>query len=264
MNRISLVTLRYVCGALFLLGSMQVCADEVAQDHVPVGTRMLSKAEHASLQELRAKEAQESGETPAKKVDVSQKDVAKGILESKASRMAASINGVNIAPAKAATYVTTHPGALHNPLSVSLSGDTVELGDGSMWSISSSDCYKTLNWLTTDILFITPNHDWFSVYDYCITNQNTGVTCRTNLRLGPVYDALFRHWIIAIDYSDYRIWLEDGSEWELALGDFSAFQKFLIGDTVIIGINDGWFSSYNPNILINVNMANYVRGKCVR
>lgn len=264
MNRISSLTLRCVCTAMLLMASIQAFGSPEPKDdknRIPVGTRMMTKAEHVALQEKRVKEALEAGENVEFNVMQEQNNV-KAILESKESRMAA-VNGVELSQPQAATYFTTHPGAFHNPLSVSLLGDTIELEDGSVWAVSSSDSYKTMNWLTTDLLVITPNHEWFSIYEYCVTNQNTGMTVRVNMVLGPLFDALFRHWIVAIDYVSDRVWLDDGSVWDLALGDYSAFQKWLPGDTVIIGVNDGWFSSYNPNILINVNVLNHARSTCI-
>jgi hypothetical protein len=258
MSRVSLIALRYVCCAMLLSASVQSFAAE-NDTNVPVGTRMMSKAEHVAIQEQRVKEAQEAGEN----IDVApQADSVKSILESKESRMSA-VNGISLDSPKASTYATTHTGAFHNPLSVSVFGDSITLEDGSIWAVSSSDSYKTLNWLTTDLLVITPNHEWFSMYEYCITNQNTGMTVRVTMVLGPLYDALFRNWIVAIDYVLDRVWLNDGSVWDMAIGDYTVLQKWLPGDTVIIGVNDGWFASYNPNILINVNVANYARGTCI-
>jgi len=110
-------------------------------------------------------------------------------------------------------------------------------------------------------LVITPNHAWFSVYDYVITNQNTGVAVQVNLVVGPLYNAVYRHYIVAIDYVLDHVVLDDGSVWTMT--DFTVMNQWVPGDTVIVGVNDGWFSSSYPNILINVNTLSYARGICV-
>lgn len=264
MNRISNLTLRYLYGAFLLTGSMQaMTAEEVAANgHVIVGTRRLPHADHVAVQEERAKEARQACEAAGQKTanngEHSQNPV-KVALESKESRKAASIAGLN--KISGALYVTTHQGAFHNPLSVSFLGDAITLEDGSIWSVCSDDTYKTLNWLTSDLIVITPNHSWFSIYDYVITNQNTGIAVKVNLVLGPLVDAVYRYWIVAVDYLQDRVWLNDGSIWSMT--DCTVMKKWQVGDTVIIGVNDGWYSSSNPNILINVNMLNYGRGICM-
>lgn len=273
MSRISLKALRTICGA-FVLVSAMVFADEQnsaeapaqqsdkIENHVQVGTRRMSHADHVAVQEKRAEEARKASVELGGESDSCEKckknKLVEAVMDSKEARMAMSSKGIK--KHNAGLYVTTHQGAFHNPLSVSMLGDAITLEDGSVWAVSGDDSYKTLNWLTSDLLVITPNHSWFSIYDYVITNQNTGVCVKVNLILGPLVDAVYRHWIIAIDYLLDRVWLEDGSIWTMT--DCTVMKQWQIGDSVIIGINDGWFTSSYPNILINVNMLNYGRGIC--
>lgn len=276
MNRISLITLRYLCGAFLLTSSLQVVANEEtsvsleqtdtavkADEHIIAGTRKLSYAQQNEIQELRVKEAQDAiaaGEALpkacAEKNEIDN-DALKAALETKEGRAASSRND----SVKAGVFITTHQGVYYNPLSVSLFGDSVTLSDGSIWAVSSEDSYKTLNWLTSDLLIITPNQEFWPSYSYVITNQNTGIAVRVNMVLGPLANAVYRHWIVAIDYYMDRVWLEDGSTWSMT--DYSAMRQWQPGDTVMIGVNDGWFSSSYPNILINVNMLNHCRGVCI-
>jgi hypothetical protein len=158
---------------------------------------------------------------------------------------------------------TTHPGAIYKPYAVSPFGDTVELHDGSMWSICSEDRPYTFNWLTSDDLVIIPNSDWFSLYTYRIVNQQTGASVRANLALGPIYRGIFTYWIVAIDYINGQVCLQDGSIWTMSPIDFNIIKKWMINDTVIIGVNNGAFAAIRPNILINVNMNNYGMGSCL-
>ena len=214
-------------------------ADEPAQEQRQAGTRAMDKAERIKVQQERAEQA--------KQEQVPQKKAA-----SKNDSIAAS----------AGIGFTTHPGAFHNPLVISFLGDSIELEDGSVWTISSSDAFKTLYWLTSDLLVITPNHDWFSSYLYRITNQSTGVSVKCNLSLIPVYNGLYTHWISAINYYTQEIALEDGSIWQISGLDSSVFSKWIVNDTVIIGVNDAFLAGSKENILINAETLSYVRAHC--
>lgn len=225
--------------ALALMWGAAAGADEESdKERIQVGTRACSHSEWVETQEERAKQEEESkGEDN------------KGLLSKKTSPSA----GVN--------YIS-HPGAFYSPIYVSALGDKVELNDGSIWSVSSSDTFKTFNWLTSDLVILTPNHEWFSSYMFKMTNQNTGVSIKCNLTLGPIYNGLYTHWITAINYYTQEIALEDGSIWKVTGFDSSVFSKWLVNDTIIIGVNDGFLSSSKPNILINVNTLTYVRSDC--
>lgn len=243
------------CGAVILSG--QLLANEEVQDqqsnqNIPVGIRALKPAEQVVLQEKRAaKDAECQDEAEAVQQEgqpVTAANNEDGRLQSKSLMN------------KAYTYYTTHAGALHWPISVSPYGDTVQLEDGSIWTVNVWDRSQTLNWLATDTIIIVPG-SYFSVYGYKLINVNTGAQVEVNLTLGPVYNGVFTHWIAAIDYFWNEIILEDGTVWKFFWDD-SVMKNWLINDTVIIGINDGAFSSSEPNILINVSMLNYARCKC--
>jgi hypothetical protein len=141
----------------------------------------------------------------------------------------------------------------------------MELMDGSIWAINPNDAYKTMDWYTTDLVVITLNHKWFSSYDFRITNQTTGSSVQADLYLGPfdpAYGSPYTHWILGVDYYYNEVYLEDGSVWSMSGFDRSIVDNWIAGDTVIIGVNDGWLAGSNPNILINVNMLNFAAGLC--
>jgi hypothetical protein len=96
-----------------------------------------------------------------------------------------------------------------------------------------------------------------------LNNQATGTSAKANLYLGPFYNGLFTHWINSIDYSNGVVILEDGSTWVMSSWDKKSWKKWLPNDTVLIGVNDGFLSSFNPNILLNVNVLNHAIGECV-
>ena len=222
---------------LFFL-SATLCAHE----RVPVGERKEPTEQKVELQENEDQIRQESEEQ-------TQPDKA-GLVAAKS--MFGTCFGC----------YSTHPGAWQSFNSISPSGTTIELSDGSIWVVNPSDWYLMMDWMYGDTLIITPNHSWFSYYDYCITNQNTNESVRVNLSLGPYYNGPKTHWITRIDYYQRLVILEDGSMWRIASYDEDILSSWLENDTVIIGINDGWLRGDKANILINVSTVNHVAGRC--
>ncbi|MEX1012167.1 MAG: hypothetical protein WD595_01895 [Waddliaceae bacterium] len=234
-------------------------------NHVPTGERALSKEEYYIQQKERI-ELEEEGEQ--KELDKNTETFApKRIIKSQKSlfgkKLKQLMRGFTVY-GKYHTYYSSHESAFHSPLSISRKGDTVEIEDGSIWSIKYSDRYKTLNWLNGDILIIVPNGEWLSSYRYKIVNINTGVTVRSNLTLKPLYNGVYTHWITGIDHLNRLVYLDDGSCWSLPWYEQGVLSRWLLDDTVIIGTNDGLFTSDSlPNIIINTSTEDYVLGNCL-
>lgn len=153
----------------------------------------------------------------------------------------------------------THPGAIHIALNISPKGDTIELEDGSIWSTSHKDRSKTVDWLPSDVLTLTPNHSWFSNYGYRFTNQTTGSSIEVEITLGPVLGNMTTHRIFAIDNNKGTITLYDGSVWDMSWFDREVVSKFMVNDIVILGTNDGWWKSFNPQIMFNISTLKHAR-----
>ena len=227
-----------ICAALFAtILTNSVFAEENFQekDRIPVGVRAEPPETRALQREARAKLAIERGE-------------AKEIIKNSLAR--------NL-------YYTTHPAAYQNPVAFSYVNRTIELTDGSIWEIAPSDILKVASWIPSDFIVITANNSWFSSYDFRLTNQNTKETIQVNLELGPIapiYGSIYTHWIVAIDYYNNIVYLEDESVWKMSSFDSQIVDQWIVGDVLIIGANDGWLSSFSPNILINVAMINYAAG----
>lgn len=259
MKLLSLHTLWHACSAMLLAGTLQ--ATEI-KDKVQAGDRCLSKAEYAAIQEGRALEAKKFEKIKDNLISEAQKakDALKNAIKISGDTASAPLTSLS---AMASVYYTTHQGAFHQPMAVSFFGDYVTLEDGSEWAVNPGDTYKTLNWLTSDIILIMPNYTWFSSFNYKFINQATGVSVEVNLRtyINPLLHSVYNHRVVAIDDILQMIWLEDGSAWSISSSDYS--EKWQINDTVIIGLNDGWQSSSKPNILINANLLHYVRANCV-
>lgn len=254
MNKYTSMTLKIAAACLI---SMSAFAEETdGKERIEVGSRPMAHTEWLKIQQERSEESEKTLEDLV--------DMELPSTETQSSDIAESLQ-TKAAFTDAGTYYTSHNGAFHNPYFVSSCCTKVELGNGSIWHIAPSDAYKISNnfWYTDDLIVITPNHEWFSSYMFRMHNQNTGVNVKCNLHLGPFYNGLLTHWIIAINYYTQEIWLQDGSIWQVTGLDSSTFSNFCLNDTVIIGINDGFLSSTRPNILINVNTLTHVRANCI-
>lgn len=241
----------FFVSAIALSTTLLSAEEGQAEERKPIGLRAIPKCEFVSIQEQRAKLAEEGVEETS--------EPTKKLKSAKASALGSS----KLLNTKASYYYTSHPGAFHYATSISVFGDTITLEDGSVWGVKSADAPIILSWLASDNLVISANNSFFSLYDYCLTNQNTGEAVRINLLLRPIYNSAYTHWIVAIDdYSD-MVYLEDGSVWNISAFDGNVIYKWLVNDTVVIGINDGWLSSTRPNILINVETMTYAKANCV-
>lgn len=159
-------------------------------------------------------------------------------------------------------FVTSHPGVFYHPVGMSALCDQVTLNDGSVWDVHYADRYKIMGWMPTDCVVISANDAWFSTYKFLMTNQVTGDAIEVNMVQGPFYNGLSTHWVVAIDYYNQQMILEDGTLWKISSSDYMIMKHWIVNDTVMIGVNTSWFSSY-PNILINVKRLNYVRSNCL-
>ncbi|MEM1283559.1 MAG: hypothetical protein AAGG81_08405 [Chlamydiota bacterium] len=227
--------------------------EEDRENRVPVGDRRVSMEDHVALQEKRSLLAEERFSQHDDTCDVLSNLEGEDFIK---RRCLSDREGL-----VSKGYYTSHEGAFHRPISITLGGDMVTLEDGSVWKVRAKDKCKTFNWLAGDSIIILPNHSWFSTYYYVLHNQNTGEDVQVNLVLGPIYNGIYTHWVVAIDYYNQEVCLEDGSIWKISGSDYSTMKKWLVNDTIIIGINDSWFSS-KPNILINVNTLTYSAAVC--
>lgn len=151
-----------------------------------------------------------------------------------------------------------------NAVTILDSGEyTLELGDGSVWKISSYDGSKALNWLIQDPLTITQNNRWFSKHDHRIINKANGTSVEATLFLGPIELGQHSRFIIGIDYNRREILLNDNTQWEVSYLDSSIFKDFALNDYIILGTNSNTsiWDSGSDALLINVNMGTSARGK---
>lgn len=274
-------TLSYLCGVMFLTAFCGLQADDpITQPqsqaeetkHAPAGTRALLHSEYVAYKERLAaeeqdaiQEAEEEDQTLEDAVESEECDEEEVTILPITTNASMTVlkDTLKKSSNKAGVNFGIHHGVFQQPLQVRDFGLTVELTDNSIWSVSPDDSYKTLNWLTSDIITIYRNDKWLSVYDYCLYNENTGVKVQVNLReyLTIKFHSKYNYHIIAIDDKSRSIYLNDGSVWAVDDSDYNP--KWALFDTVIIGVNNSFFS-FSPNILINANILHSVRATCIR
>jgi hypothetical protein len=265
MMKFSQLTLKLMVGVVVLTGSLYAEEEtqQIVQKQIEAGKRASTPAQLTQLQEKRLLEASEGSveeDTSTAQPTEEMLAISKTLRENDLKPMAKSFPKDILSKT---TYTTSHPGALHYPASVSYFGATVTLGDGSMWNIYSGDRYLTLNWYISDLVLILPNHNLFSIYNYCLVNQQTGVSVQANLAVGPYYNGMNTYWIVAFDDYNNQVCLNDGSIWSVSSLDSYCLKSWYSNDTLIMGFNDDFYSSIRPNILINVNTLNHVRANCI-
>jgi hypothetical protein len=143
---------------------------------------------------------------------------------------------------------------VHHLDSYSLCDNTIVLHDGSLWKVNSWDMYKVLNWASNDVLSLSCTESFFGE-KYILTNPVTGQSIHIDLLDGPVLFGPNSHWVVAIDHSLKRVYLENGSFWDVRFLDQNMLYQWAINDTVIVGDTNGWWSD---SVLINVNMNQHV------
>lgn len=149
--------------------------------------------------------------------------------------------------------------------SFSLTGDIIEMEDGSQWGVAVNQIYKVQSWRVGDNISITPNYNPFSNYNYYIVNNSTGSYVAVTPFVGPLAFGPNSNWVVGLDFMYGQVSLLNGngdaSIWQISNSDYYLFSTWAINDTIIVGDNDSWLYALSPNeyILINVNMNHYVR-----
>lgn len=138
-----------------------------------------------------------------------------------------------------------HPYAIHKPSHITLKGDLITLDDGSVWSVRYEHHYLVQNWLGSDPIVLVPNRKWFAYYRYKLMNTITEDKVEALMLVAPHYNGKNSHWIVAIDYLNRQICLEDGTIWQAGRSSSSILNGWEINQTVIVGYNDFKFFPEN-------------------
>lgn len=150
--------------------------------------------------------------------------------------------------------------AEHRLVGISGLDHSIELEDGSTWSISPRARNIVARWRQESPILITQNLSLLSIYNYKIENTDTGESIAANLFLGPLKNGPYTRYIVEIDdYCSYLV-LNDNTRWEVSYWDTSFLSEWKIGDCVIIGYNSTWEST-SAGLLINVSLNRNIRAQ---
>lgn len=257
--------LKIVIGMSLAVTAVCVAEEETQlkeEDHVQV-TRPISEEEWEEIQEAKYELIQkfEDGE---ELTEEEQTKLSREISEKERQNLDEKMTPSAKVNKNLAGNYYAHGGVYHRMASISILKESIAIEDGSLWMIYPKDQYKTSNWLTGDTLVLLPNSH--SAYKYYIKNLNTNTKIRVDLhpQYGPLRNGINTHWVVDIDYFFGHVTLEDGSIWSISGSDSMLFQKWKRFDTIILGINDGLLSPFNPYILINVNIYKHVESSLIR
>jgi len=141
----------------------------------------------------------------------------------------------------------------HFLMSYSYFDNTIELEDGSFWKVNGFDMHKLRSWASNDVLTIIPN-SWPFSGEYKITNRTTGDSIAADLFIGPIAFGPSTHWIVSIDPWLNRVYLENGTYWDVRSLDSHLLSQWALNDTVILGRGGNEWFGFHDSTLINVNM----------
>lgn len=150
-------------------------------------------------------------------------------------------------------YFNLRPEARHWLNAVSFFGGSLTTEDGTKWGIASEDQFEVMSWWPSDTVYITHADCPFCSHPYMIVNENRATVVYAT-RLTKPDSWLFTKKIAFIDRFMDRIMLNDGTWWNVAWIDDLTLDRWLEGDAIIIGINNGYDKALYPCTLINVGI----------
>lgn len=162
------------------------------------------------------------------------------------------------------TVTSSHPGSIYYIVHFNFNIGEITMADGSIWRIRHDDRYQSMGWLKTDEISILPNTNFFSFYDYKLLNRVTGAEIEVNLYKQPVLGAAYTRQIMGVNDTYTHIYLTDGSAWSISPNDEYLYQKWMIGDIIMIGVNTDTDAYIRPNILINATHHTYIRATWIQ
>lgn len=275
--------LSMLCGAIVACGSLAATevrnANEMPENSSAIKARigtelrdggeiLLQLGERTPLskeekQELKKQQIEESGALQAEGIEAAGTEVEAGVS---AKDQAAYL-----------TYSLFHGGVYHTVSAVTYFDDYITLNDGLTWFVRPADRYKAAHlYMVTafdfvndveyrqykgDILLIEPA-GFFSAYDFVLVNQSTKERIEVDL-VEPAYGQIIATYSTTAIYPyNGMLDLGDFSTWTVSAADRSKLFRWSAGDSITMGINNELFpSSYSSNILINVNLNEYIRAE---
>ncbi len=142
----------------------------------------------------------------------------------------------------------------YNPIyyvkSIGADGETLITTDETVWQIAPFSTQIILGWPENSTIIISPSN-WYSKYDYYLTNATTQEIVNAKLSQGPFLQyAIF---ITQLNQYNKSVTLSNGMGFQMA--NDRSFASWKVGQAVLLGVNNGWFGG--SNMIININENNY-------
>ncbi len=135
--------------------------------------------------------------------------------------------------------VESLPNASYNLVKIHPELESIELDDGSLWSLSLYDYPKIRDWSENQAVCITQNTRWFTSYPYRLVNRRNGAFVEVKLLEQPLQGGEKTHYISMLDVANSSIVLSNGSLWKINPKDMPIVKKWDVSSPfpVIIGHN---------------------------
>ncbi len=158
------------------------------------------------------------------------------------------------------------PNGVHYTMGIGIDGSCVELENGAQFEIVPEDRDEVCTWGGYTVLTICPNPYLFSSGDFLLVNSHTKREVRANYAYGPFLDNPFTYFIKHIRPWSGEIVLTNLSNdilcWRVDPADARYLQSWEMGDTVLIGHYNTWYSRFvskSEYILMSYENSNYVK-----
>lgn len=135
---------------------------------------------------------------------------------------------------------------------------SVELSDGSVWTVSLFDRYKIKTWSTNHCIHVTQNTRWFSSNRYRLINEQLGDVVEVALAEGPWLESANAIKIKYIDLKTKTVELIDGRKLSVAESDAVSLASWHIADSLILGFNSG-FDRKHETLIVHVASNTFVQ-----
>lgn len=170
-----------------------------------------------------------------------------------------------ISKSQGALYPRKFSGSHHWISGRTPDGFELDLEDGSKWNAYPADGIISSNWLMSDDLVLEINKDkGKNTFPYKIKNLDRKSSVRVQLSWGPYVRGLYSFEIIDIDYNSNAMIVMDGSGFtnfiDLSRWDKNVTKYWMLGDQVVVGVNNDWLKFWNPYFFLNVETLTHARG----
>lgn len=213
---------------LFLMAFVTLYANETQNEKIPFQERYVSEIEIARMED----ERQQIEENLRSQFD-----------ETTAAALEETLYGSN------ASYIDER--ALYRITSIGSNGSNIELPNGSSWEVRWSDRRTVKSWKRYQEIYFSPGSS-LSSYRYTVVNLSTQEQAQVLLASYPWYDSSTQY-ITDIDTTTGHIQLSNKSYWDVSRFHYKYIAQWKVGDAVMIGVNNGFLSFSNPNIIINIS-----------